>query len=84
MRSMVAFLRIGRITGGIGMKEIIVKFDKLTGEAIIEANGFQGQSCDDAMEFLKILGDTKEERKKLEYFQASLELSGKGNTNLCG
>jgi len=35
------------------MKTITMKFRLKTGETLIEANGFKGQSCKDATKFLK-------------------------------
>jgi len=67
------------------MKEIILKFSCLTGEAKVEAKGFKGSSCKDATKFLRdTLGDVKDFQKKSEWFETSLELNNHINTNLCG
>lgn len=69
------------------MKEMILKFNKTTGEVAIEAMGFKGQSCAKATEFLKeSLGQMKDFQKKAEWFEESLELNDglNINSNYCG
>jgi transposase len=67
------------------MKTITLVFDVKTGEARVEANGFQGQSCKDAAKFLEeSLGTCKDFQQKAEWFQDNLETSGTLNTNYCG
>lgn len=66
-------------------KEIIIKFSLTTGEAKIEAKGFNGGSCKDATEFLKkSLGKCTEFKKKAEWYEKNLETAGSLNSNLCG
>lgn len=69
------------------MKEIILKFSLVTGEAKIEARGFKGSSCADATKFLRdTLGQCKDFQRKAEWYEAAMELSeGRVvNSNLCG
>ncbi len=51
------------------MQEIIIEFDA-AGEVKMEAKGFQGKSCDEAMgHFEKALGVVSDRKNKPEYFQ---------------
>jgi hypothetical protein len=66
------------------MRSIEMKFDKKTGEVIIEALGFKGASCAEATAFLKSLGSTTAFNQKAEWFEENLESVGSCNTNYCG
>jgi hypothetical protein len=66
------------------MAQIKVIADINTGEIKIEAMGFTGQTCAEATEFLKNLGDVSEWQAKAEWFETNLELTGCLNTNHCG
>jgi len=66
-------------------KQIILRFDKKTGEAKVEATGFQGNSCQKATEFLaKALGEVTDFQAKAEWFETNIELNGEIDTNYCG
>ncbi len=66
-------------------KEIILKFDINTGETHIEAQGFTGNSCKQATEFLeKTLGKTKSFQRKSEWYSQNLKHTGRVHSNLCG
>ena len=66
-------------------KEIILRFNKKTGEAKVEANGFQGNSCKKATQFLAdALGEIKDFQEKAEWYEENLELNGAINSNYCG
>ncbi len=67
------------------MKTITMKFRLKTGETLIEANGFKGQSCKDATKFLKdSLGECTDFQQKAEWYEENLQLNGAINTNYCG
>jgi hypothetical protein len=66
-------------------KEIILRFNRKTGEAKVEAMGFKGNSCQRATDFLaKSLGQVTDFQQKAEWFETNLELNGDINTNHCG
>ena len=66
-------------------KSIKIKFDLQSGEAKVEAFGFKAGSCEQATKFLRdTLGTVTDFQKKAEYFEASLEIDGCLDTNLCG
>ncbi len=65
-------------------RQIVLKFNKETGEVEIEALGFKGKSCAEATAFLKSLGATTEFKQKAEWFETNLEECGSFNTNFCG
>lgn len=67
------------------MREIILTFDPKTGECVVEAQGFKGNSCKDATEFLrKTLGQCTDFKRKAEWYEANLQVSGCLNSALCG
>jgi hypothetical protein len=66
------------------MRTIEMKFNKKTGEVIIEAFGFKGQSCKEATDFLKSLGTTTDFQQKAEWYEANLKAVGECNSNFCG
>lgn len=67
------------------MKTIKMKFQTLTGEIVVEAHGFKGQSCAKATQFLKdTLGEVKDFQEKAEWYEEVLESTGECNSNLCG
>ena len=66
------------------MSEIILKFDLQSGETKIEAKGYQGSSCQDATKFLKALGNVTDFKRKAEWYEQNLTLTGTVNSNLCG
>jgi hypothetical protein len=66
-------------------REIKLTFDLNTGETQVEAVGFQGPACKKATEFLeKTLGKVTDFRRKSEWYETNLRLSGTINSNLCG
>lgn len=66
-------------------KQIKLTFDLDTGETQVEAIGFQGPACKKATEFLeKTLGKVTDFRRKAEWYETNLRLSGSINSNLCG
>ena len=68
-----------------GEKRITIKFSTVSGEAKVEAFGFKGGSCTQAMKFLEdTLGKVTDFQHKAEYYEASLELTGTLDTSLCG
>jgi hypothetical protein len=51
------------------MQAIVIEFD-VSGEVKLEGTGFQGKSCDEAMEhFEKALGVVSDRKNKPDYFQ---------------
>ncbi|MDD5713111.1 MAG: DUF2997 domain-containing protein [Smithellaceae bacterium] len=67
------------------MKEIKMTFDPQSGECRVEAFGYKGSSCAEATRFLKdALGQCTDFRRKAEWYETSLEISGQINSNLCG
>lgn len=66
-------------------KEIILTCDPDTGEIQIEAEGFSGKSCKEAMSFLeKTLGKMTDFKTKAEWYQINIGISGKIDSNICG
>ena len=61
-------------------------FDIETGETQVEAQGFKGQGCKGATDFLKALGNQTDFTRKSEWFESNLanSLTGTLMTNLCG
>mgnify|MGYP000984050146 CR=1 FL=1 len=53
------------------MKKIIVTISP-DGKIRVEAEGYSGNSCEEATKFLKSLGKVVEENKKPEYYEAPL------------
>jgi hypothetical protein len=67
------------------MRTIELTFSKVTGECVVEAQGFHGSGCKDATAFLRdTLGAVKDFKEKAEWYEVNLELSGGVNSNLCG
>lgn len=66
-------------------KEIVLKFNKKTGEVKIEAFGFKGNSCEKATEFLeKALGQVTDFTHKAEWLETNIELNDHLTTDYCG
>lgn len=57
------------------MQKIIVKILS-DGSMKVEAEGYTGNSCEEATKFLKTLGDIESEAQKPEYFEAPLQIEG--------
>lgn len=53
------------------MKKIIVTISP-EGKIRVEAEGYSGNSCEEATNFLKSLGTVTEENKKPEFYEAPL------------
>lgn len=53
------------------MKKIIVTISPI-GKISVEAEGYTGNSCEEATKFLKALGTVTEEQKKPEYYETPL------------
>ena len=67
------------------MKEIKLTFDIKSGECMVEARGFKGNSCKNATEFLKkTLGQMTDFQKKAEWYEKNLQENGCCISNLCG
>jgi len=67
------------------MEEIVLRFSLTTGEAIVEAHGFRGNSCQDATRFLRdALGDCTDFQRKAEWYEHNISMTGCLNSNLCG
>ncbi len=64
---------------------ITAKFSTTTGQVKVEAHGFKGGSCQEALKFLKdTLGKVTDFELKAEYYEVNLEQVGDIDTNLCG
>jgi len=63
--------------------KIHVTFNEETGEVILDADGYQGQGCEEALKFLKeaLPGEVMEDIKKVEWH---LQNSNKDMLGLCG
>lgn len=57
------------------MKKIIVKILP-DGTMTVEAEGYTGNSCEEATKFLKALGEVTGENNKPEYFETPLQTEG--------
>lgn len=57
------------------MQKIIVKILP-DGSMKVEAEGYTGNSCEEATKFLKALGTIEGETQKPEYFEAPLQTEG--------
>lgn len=66
------------------MKQIKIILGK-DGTVSAEAEGFEGNSCDDATAFLdKLFGNPSDKELKAEYYQANSELVGPLPSGFCG
>lgn len=67
------------------MREIVMKVSIDTGECKVEAKGFKGSKCKEAMDFLfATLGKMKDFKRKAEWYEQNLEQNGHIDSNLCG
>lgn len=66
------------------MPKIKLTFDKATGETRVQAEGFNGPSCDKATEFLKALGMVTDYQKTADWYKVNLEISGGVDSGYCG
>jgi len=67
------------------MEEIVLRFSLTTGDVVVEARGFHGSSCQDATRFLReTLGDCTDFKRKAEWYENNIEITGCLNSNLCG
>ena len=64
-------------------QKIFVTFNEETGEVIIDADGYEGKGCEDALKFLKdaLPGEVVEDIKKVEWH---LQNKHKNYMDLCG
>lgn len=53
------------------MKKVIVTITP-EGKILVEAEGYTGNSCEEATKFLRSLGTVTEEQKKPEYYEAPM------------
>ena len=64
-------------------QKISITFNELTGEVILDAEGYHGQGCETAMKFLEeaLPGEVVKDMKKVEWH---LQNSNKNMLGICG
>lgn len=66
-------------------RSVTVKYSKITGKVDAEAFGFHGEGCHKVLQAIAdALGTCTDFVEKAEFYEASLEISGNLDTNLCG
>ena len=65
------------------MPKIIIEFDE-NGDIIADAHGFEGASCEEALDFLNEIGVVTEKTRKAEWYRKNLNKIGQVKAKLCG
>jgi len=65
------------------MAKIIIEFDE-NGDMTADAQGFEGSSCEEALDFLNEIGVVSEKTKKAEWYKKNLNKVGQVKAKLCG